>query len=77
MGDSACVVVDWKTMGALQNGHGGVNDSMRQVDNELTQLPGDHLCDGPNRLRFVLPISNHVTMPLGSYNIMLLFLFKT
>ena len=27
----------------------------------------------PNRLRFVLPISTHVTIPLGSLNIVLLF----
>ena len=29
----------------------------------------------PNRLRFVLPISSHVTMPMGSFGIMLLFAF--
>ena len=29
----------------------------------------------PNRLRFVLPISSHVTIPLGSFSIILLFAF--
>ena len=28
-----------------------------------------------NRLRFVLPISSHVTIPLGSFSIILLFAF--
>ena len=29
--------------------------------------------DRPNRLRFALPISTHVTIPLGSLSIVLLF----
>ena len=29
--------------------------------------------DRTNRLRFVLPISSHMTMPMGSFGIMLLF----
>ena len=29
----------------------------------------------PNQLRFVLPISSHVIMPMGSFAIMLLFAF--
>ena len=40
VGDAACVVVDWQTMRALQNGHGGVNDSMRQVKQLLNSIIG-------------------------------------
>ena len=34
-------------------------------------------CDKPNRLRFVLPISSHVTILLGSFSTMLFFALMT
>ena len=32
--------------------------------------------DRPNRLTFILPISSHVTMPMGNFGIMLVFAFS-
>ena len=39
----------------------------------VMKLPKD--LNRPNRLRFALPISSHVIIPLGSFGIILLFAF--
>ena len=43
------------------------------VQRKITFSVRFFLCYRPNRLRFVLPISNHMTMPMGSFGIMPLF----